>query len=127
VGTSSLRFFEWKATGESDKKQKAKTVFAEGCCDLDVNFTRSISNTRSTETVGCATQAAEVEQLGDCIGSTAAVFCSARLAQPVKLYRTVRAMTDRSFVVLNYQGKVPAMASCAKCQRKFFTPSYFLS
>jgi hypothetical protein len=27
-----------------------------------------------------------------------------------------------SFVVLNYQGKVPAMASCAKRQRKFFPP-----
>jgi hypothetical protein len=94
---------------------------------LDVNFTRSISNTLSRETVGLATQVAEGEQRGDCIESTAAVFCSARLAQPVKLYRTVRGMTDRSFVVRNYQGKVPAMASCAKCQRKFFTPSYFLS
>jgi len=79
------------------------------------------------ETVGLATQGAAVEQLGDGIGSTAAVFCSARLEQPVKLHRIVHAMTDRSFVVLNYQGKIPALASCAQCQRKFFTPSYFLS
>jgi hypothetical protein len=34
-------------------------------------------------------------------------------------------MADRSFVVLKYQGKVPAMASCAKFQRKFFTPATF--
>jgi hypothetical protein len=29
--------------------------------------------------------------------------------------------TDRRFVVLRYEGKVPALASCAKCERKFFT------
>jgi hypothetical protein len=28
------------------------------------------------------------------------------------------------FFITNYQGKVPAVASCATCQRKFFTPSY---
>ena len=66
------------------------------------------------------------KQRGDCIGSTAGVFRTARVAQPVKLYHTVRAMADRSFVVLNYQGKAPAMASsCAKFQRKFFTPATF--
>ena len=31
--------------------------------------------------------------------------------------------TDRRFVVLRYEGKVPALASCAKCGRKFFTPT----
>ena len=31
--------------------------------------------------------------------------------------------TDRGFVIVRYDGKVPAMASCAKCQRKFFTPT----
>jgi hypothetical protein len=31
--------------------------------------------------------------------------------------------TDRRFVVLRYEGKVPALASCAKCERKFFTPT----
>ena len=65
------------------------------------------------------------KQRGDCIGSTAGVFRTARVAQPVKLYHTVRAMADRSFVVLNYQGKAPAMASCAKFQRTFFTPATF--
>jgi hypothetical protein len=30
---------------------------------------------------------------------------------------------ERRFVMLKHEGKVPAMASCAKCQRKFFTPS----
>ena len=31
--------------------------------------------------------------------------------------------TDRRFVIVRYEGKVPAMASCAKCERKFFTPT----
>jgi hypothetical protein len=30
--------------------------------------------------------------------------------------------TDRRFVIVRYAGKVPAMASCGKCARKFFTP-----
>jgi hypothetical protein len=34
-------------------------------------------------------------------------------------------MADLSFVVLKHQGKVPAMASCTKCQRKFFIPATF--
>ena len=32
-------------------------------------------------------------------------------------------MAERSFVIVRYVGKVPAMASCTKCQRKFFTPA----
>jgi hypothetical protein len=31
--------------------------------------------------------------------------------------------SERRFLILKHEGKVPAMASCAKCQRKFFTPS----
>ena len=32
--------------------------------------------------------------------------------------------TDRRFVVVvRYEGKVPAMASCSNCKRKFFTPT----
>jgi hypothetical protein len=31
--------------------------------------------------------------------------------------------TERRFVIVLYEGKVPGMASCAKCQRKFFTPA----
>jgi hypothetical protein len=34
-------------------------------------------------------------------------------------------MAERDFVILRFQGKVPAMASCAKCQRKFFTPTTY--
>lgn len=33
---------------------------------------------------------------------------------------------DRTFVILKYyKDDVPSMASCAKCQRKFFTPNTF--
>jgi len=30
-------------------------------------------------------------------------------------------MPERTFIILRYVNKVPAMASCAKCQLKFFT------
>jgi hypothetical protein len=32
-------------------------------------------------------------------------------------------MPKRSFAILRNDGKVPAMACCAKCQHNFFTPS----
>jgi len=32
-------------------------------------------------------------------------------------------MAERNFIVLRYEGKVPAMAGCEKCLRKFFTPA----
>jgi hypothetical protein len=47
------------------------------------------------------------------------------VAQAAKLCHTVRAMVERKLVVPRYQGKVSAMAVCAKCQRKFFTPAKF--
>ncbi len=31
--------------------------------------------------------------------------------------------TDSRFVIVRYEGKVPAMASCAKCGRKFIAPA----
>jgi hypothetical protein len=31
--------------------------------------------------------------------------------------------SERRFVIVRYESKVPAMASCAKCERKFFTPT----
>ena len=31
--------------------------------------------------------------------------------------------TDRRLIIVRYEGKVPAMASCTNCQRKFFTPT----
>ncbi len=30
---------------------------------------------------------------------------------------------NRSLVIVRYEGKVPVMASCSKCARKFFTPT----
>jgi hypothetical protein len=32
---------------------------------------------------------------------------------------------ERSMLILRYEGKVPVMASCAKCERKFFLPTTF--
>lgn len=43
----------------------------------------------------------------------------------MELCQTVCTMAERDFVILRSQGKVPAMASCAKCQRKFFTPTAY--
>jgi hypothetical protein len=37
--------------------------------------------------------------------------------------RRPASQTDRRFTVLRYAGKVPALASCAQCERKFFTPT----
>lgn len=34
-------------------------------------------------------------------------------------------MAERSFVILKYVNKTPALASCTKCQRKFFTPNTY--
>jgi len=34
-------------------------------------------------------------------------------------------MAERKFVVLKYEGRVPAMAGCEKCKRKFFTPATY--
>jgi len=31
-------------------------------------------------------------------------------------------MSERHFIVLKHEGKVPIMAGCEKCKRKFFTP-----
>jgi hypothetical protein len=42
-----------------------------------------------------------------------------------KLCQTVFTMVERSFVILRYAGKVPMMASCTQCQRKFFTPNIY--
>ena len=36
-------------------------------------------------------------------------------------------MAERSFIVVRSVGKVPAMASCANCGHKFFTPAPFAS
>ena len=33
--------------------------------------------------------------------------------------------TERRFVIVRHEGKLPAMALCAKCQLKFFTPATF--
>jgi hypothetical protein len=34
-------------------------------------------------------------------------------------------MAERSFVIVRSVGKVPAMASCANCELKFFTPATY--
>ena len=34
-------------------------------------------------------------------------------------------MAERNFIVLRYEGNVPAMAGCEKCKRKFFTPGTY--
>jgi hypothetical protein len=34
-------------------------------------------------------------------------------------------MVERSFVILKYVNQVPSLASCSKCQRKFFAPTAY--
>jgi len=47
------------------------------------------------------------------------------LVQTMKTNLTVPARGEPDFAVVRYKDKVPAMASCAKCQRKFFTPNTY--
>ena len=47
--------------------------------------------------------------------------------KPLDCARLSAPMAERDFVILRYQGKVPAMASCVGCQRKFFTPTTLFS
>ena len=35
------------------------------------------------------------------------------------------ASPERNFILLRYEGTVPAMAGCEKCKRKFFTPATY--
>jgi hypothetical protein len=44
------------------------------------------------------------------------------MAQPHKLRQISNGMDDSWMVFVQYWGKTPAMASCAKCHLKFFTP-----
>jgi hypothetical protein len=37
--------------------------------------------------------------------------------------RSQGGQTDRRLIIVRYEGKAPAMASCTKCERKFFTPT----
>jgi len=53
-------------------------------------------------------------------GAIAKQFESHLCLSPIRLPAW---QTDRRFVIVRYEGRVPAMASCAKCQRKFFTPT----
>lgn len=34
-------------------------------------------------------------------------------------------IAERSFVILKYVNEIPALASCSKCQHKFFTPNSY--
>jgi hypothetical protein len=52
-------------------------------------------------------------------GTIAKQFESHRCLSPIP---SPGGQTDRRFVIVRYAGKVPAMASCTSCQRKFFTP-----
>jgi hypothetical protein len=50
------------------------------------------------------------------------------LAPTRTLCHTVLAMADRKLlVILKYVNKAPSLASCAKCQRKFFTPNTYFT
>jgi hypothetical protein len=32
---------------------------------------------------------------------------------------------ERAFVILKHVNKIPSLAACSKCQRKFFTPNSY--
>jgi hypothetical protein len=45
----------------------------------------------------------------------------------LSLIRSPGKQRDRRLVIVRHEGKVPAMASCTKCQCKFFTPTVLAS
>jgi len=53
-------------------------------------------------------------------GTIAKQFGSHLCSSPIRIPGW---QTDRRFVIVRYAGKVPVMASCANCERKFFTPT----
>jgi len=53
-------------------------------------------------------------------GTIAKQFGSYLCSSPI---RVSGVLIGRHFVIVRCEGKVPAMASCAKCDRKFFTPT----
>jgi len=53
-------------------------------------------------------------------GPIAKQFGSYRCSSPIRIPAW---RTDRQFVIVRYEGRVLAMASCGKCDRKFFTPT----
>jgi hypothetical protein len=60
-------------------------------------------------------------------GSGRCILDEVKMAHRLDLCPTVRVMVERRLVVLRHEGKVPVMASCSKCQPKFFTPAQFAS
>jgi len=50
-----------------------------------------------------------------------------RLTETPKVHNAVFAMADRTLLVLKYVNKTRSLASCGKCQRKFFTPNTYYS
>ena len=65
-------------------------------------------------------QRADVLPLEEAVHRTGGAREWRRLPECVTL---LPVMAERAFVILNYVDKVPSMASCAKCQRKFFAPN----
>jgi hypothetical protein len=57
-------------------------------------------------------------------GTIAKQFESRLCLSPI---RSPAEQTERRLVTVRYEGKVPAMASCTNCQRKFFTPTALAS
>ena len=57
--------------------------------------------------------------------ATAKRFDAHPCRSPVPRIENVLPHRERRFVILRYDGKVPVLASCTKCQRKFFTPATF--
>jgi hypothetical protein len=68
------------------------------------------------------------EQFDTVAKQFAAYPCSSAIGVPgSRVAEIVNALqgTVRCLLILRYQGRIPMMASCSKCERKFFTPTTF--
>src|SRR5580692_7695666 len=53
------------------------------------------------------------------------MLCGSSFRIPSRIEDSAGDRPERRFVILMHEGKVPVMASCTKCGRKFFTPATF--
>jgi hypothetical protein len=68
----------------------------------------------------------ENEQFGAVAKQFASYPCSSAIGVPGSRVAVVAHQgNERCLIILRYDGRIPMMASCAKCERKFFTPTTF--
>jgi hypothetical protein len=68
----------------------------------------------------------ESEQFGTVAEQFVSYPCSSAIGGPgSRVADGVLQGKERCLIILRYEGRIPMMAACSKCERKFFTPTTF--